>query len=536
MLLLFPGYAEPLPADPAPQQPDHHADRGLSGETWPSWEGIECIPHFPHDFPTVDNTPNVAGWRVRARSPKYRPRLQASHERKLVCLDETAWVSLKQWKLHRRAVNGWKANYARWKATLPEPANNVRQGYTFKGAPKFENALIDVLDRRRFEAIKAQCADDDMDIDGGNKQKTKISKEQNAQELIDPSVGQQLSNDAMESLSSLSIQQQEPTKPKPIFSVAGLLKELTIDQTQPERRIATPRKLTGPTKRPLNYWQHSAVPPSPPGNGDLPSERTNATQGLRLQDIVPGPRVQTMSTSAVSQPAVMEPNNPFYHQQLTFPEAAQYIHEILRASGDACHGWLQVPVDEFRILARQDGPGSPLLRMCSDFNYIKQFVVNGREGWNLTHLPDNFFADMEALLMPLLERLRRLGDYEDCAWLRERAIPQLQEIRNKLTAVKSERLWIRFKMRAEYDSELKRRTKVSEEAEVKRTGNSSGGIRKVPQGHAQPRFASKVDLSFGGECGFTSGSRPPAPQPQDQGVDVASTKSTGFDREKDSAE
>ena len=263
MLPLFPGYAEPLPADPAPQQPDHHADRGLSGETWPSWEGIECIPHFPHDFPTVDNTPNVAGWRVRARSPKYRPRLQASHERKLVCLDETAWVSLKQWKLHRRAVNGWKANYARWKATLPEPANNVRQGYTFKGAPKFENALIDVLDRRRFEAIKAQCADDDMDIDGGNKQKTKISKEQNAQELIDPSVGQQLSNDAMESLSSLSIQQQEPTKPKPIFSVAGLLKELTIDQTQPERRIATPRKLTGPTKRPLNYWQQRCPPFAP---------------------------------------------------------------------------------------------------------------------------------------------------------------------------------------------------------------------------------------------------------------------------------
>ncbi|KAK3717427.1 hypothetical protein LTR37_005817 [Vermiconidia calcicola] len=519
MLPLSSGYAKPLPADPASQQINPYANCDSSARTWPSCEGVECIPHFPSGFPTIDKAPDVDGWRLRAQSPKYRSRLQASRERKLSCLDDTAWVSLKQWKLHRRAVNGWKASYARWKATLPGPANNVQYEYIFKGAPKFENALIDVLDQRRFEAIKAQWTDDEMDVDDEKKQKSKMNKEQNVQGLIDQSLGQQLLNDAVEGLSSLSIQHQKSTEPKPIFSVAGLLKELTIDQTQPARRSSTFRKHTGPAKAPLNQWQHSAVLPARSEDGRLPSERTNTPNfELKSNKSAQGPRGETPSSSAVPQPPIIEPNNPFYDQHLTFPEGST------------------VPIDEFRLLARQNSPGSPLLRMCSDFNYVKQFVAHGRKGWDLTHLPDIFFADMEALLMPLLEKIGRLGDYEDCAWLREKAIPQLQEIRKKLTAIRSERTWIWHRTRAEYDDELKRKLEDSEEAEVKRTGNSSGGIRKVPQGHAQPRFASEVDLSFGGECGFTSGSRPPAPQPQDLGVDVASTKSTGFDREKDSAE
>jgi hypothetical protein len=139
--------------------------------------------------------------------------------------------------------------------------------------------------------------------------------------------------------------------------------------------------------------------------------------------------------------------NPFYNPKLNLEAGAMYLHKILRAALGAREAWLKEPVDRVHAMAERSSDHNPFIRMCRDFNHILFFLEHGRRGFDLTFLPDNFFADVEALLPGLLMKVEKLSEIEDCAFLHETGVVALRGMKLKLGEIKDlrNRIWLQTK-------------------------------------------------------------------------------------------
>ena len=222
----------------------------------------------------------------------------------------------------------------------------------------------------------------------------------------------------------------------------------------------------------------------------------------------PLPTVQIKDTPATTtEPPIS--NNPFYLPALSFGDAAKHIHKIVRAALDACDKWRKMPWPEFRVVFSMEAENDPIPRMRHDIHCIRLFLEHGREGWDLTHLPENFFADVMSMVSRLREELYKV---EVSGSIREKATPALQKILSTLSWVRAERLRIFYESKTEYEAVHGCRTacerpKGSPQRRPEKLIVVSSNFGREESKPEHARLSKRedgftVDLTFGLECAF----------------------------------
>ena len=191
--------------------------------------------------------------------------------------------------------------------------------------------------------------------------------------------------------------------------------------------------------------------------------------------------------------------NPFYDPDLDLGAAAKYLHRILRTALGACEAWLKVPVDRVVAMANKSGNQNPLICMCRDFNHILLFLEHGRRGFDLTFLPDNFFADVETLLPDLLIKVEQLSEIEDCAFLYETGVVVLRDLKVKLAEIEDLRIRIWLQTKEKYERKRVAERKI---LPVRKTGlNTSCHANGDDESPTETNF----NIAFTGKQEFKAG-------------------------------
>ena len=140
-------------------------------------------------------------------------------------------------------------------------------------------------------------------------------------------------------------------------------------------------------------------------------------------------------------------SNPLYRPDMSLGTGADYIHHVLYVASKSCLGWLSKPMEEARTLNDES-----LRRMCHDLLHIQQFFQKGRQGWDLTYLPDNFFVDVELKMFSLIDEMKRLAQHTGHDWLHDKGGAPLQAIKAALAKIKAQRIKIAADYRKSQES------------------------------------------------------------------------------------
>lgn len=383
---------------------------------WPKWDSLTAIGIDHRGSTCNDGATLEKGW--RPRKPKsQRPRRQQPK------IDKQYEIALRRYKKHEHARDCVKAFLTAEKVKVPRRAHNK--------FPRFEDAQISRMDQKRFAEIRARIDDN---IDGGDEQQS------GEQEQSDSSI-----DDLLHDLQALDIKKQFASPPKSLekrLTVASLIKEL-----------AHPA-LPSPLPRVFMHWTNAKQTPldADQGRHSPPRHKQAAPATFATSVIRPGfdlttsthladtesasSSVSSLSSSAsfVTVPeGLKRPKNPFYAETLTFSQAMQHFIDILSAADKACRYWL--PLSETRAMEAMTGAtsaGSPMVRLQRDFEDVCHFLRTGREGWDLTQMPDNFFKDVGDLLASLMLHFECLVGYKGCGHVCTEVLMSLGKIKEMI--------------------------------------------------------------------------------------------------------
>lgn len=194
-------------------------------------------------------------------------------------------------------------------------------------------------------------------------------------------------------------------------------------------------------------------------------EITRLSHGLDRLDLKPppfecstiggnqiGPNVAPTAGESSKQLARSTPEtNPFYDSRLTLAAAAKHLCGILSAALKACERWLKQPVASIQAMVSQVSEQNDIVRMCSDFNSILYFLEHERRDWNLTYFPDNFFADVGAVLPTLRVKVEQISEIEGCEAVYDNGVVPLRTVATKLREIQALRKSIWEQSREEYE-------------------------------------------------------------------------------------
>lgn len=402
-----------------------HQQRWLDVEVrpWPKWYGLTTTAPTHSDTTFQDDGAQHAGWKIR-RDKSQRPRKQQPH------LDKQYAESLRRYRKHVRARDCVKAFLTAEKVKIPGSARNK--------PPKFEAPLISLMDQRRYAEIRAS-----MDEEVEDREEEKAKEAELTGSLLDDLVYDFVSLDVKEELVPATASPPEP------FRVVNLMKELesqTLSKSLPSSVILQPAAL-----KMANNAEQERAPPAK--KTLLPVHTVSATAAFGNGVIKPGfsitPATPTSkahfassslsshTSAATFDTAPEERNkavrNPLYANVLSFSKAMSNIIDTLASADKACRYWLRLPEQRAReVMTGTTSAGKPMVRLQRDFEDVCQFLTNGREGWDFTQMPDNFFRDIEVVLESVILHLECLFGYKGCEGLCAEALVTIGLIKGKV--------------------------------------------------------------------------------------------------------
>jgi hypothetical protein len=358
---------------------------------WPTWQGVSGS-YILTTNPTYDK-----GWGVR-KSKSLGHRHITKNPRDIVLNKQTANIDLARLRKHIKEVRAWKGFFARQKSKLPM--------YATHDPPKFEAALFEYYTQVAYAKIRDEMAGYETSPEELKemRERSKIEKPWTATEeerrflkkkLDEKMVGAFGLDEMLSGFSSMKIWSEaftsDSANEQKLFSFSDLLIELS---TKPPEAA---------------YKQHS-------------------TQHMIQQA------------------------NPFFDPALTLQHAAQIIHKIFGAAVHASEEWLKLVPAHFVRIAH-DRQYDAVTRLEQDLGFINAFLANGRSGWDLTHLPDNFFTDIDNLITRLADCLQTFTSYKDCLFLRHKLISPVASIKKWLQYIQGKRQNIWQESKARYELE-----------------------------------------------------------------------------------
>ena len=144
----------------------------------------------------------------------------------------------------------------------------------------------------------------------------------------------------------------------------------------------------------------------------------------------------------------------------------------------------------------------PLILICTDFHHISFFLEHGRRGWDLTYLPDNFFADVDGVLATLLDKMQQISEIDGCGFAYENAVVPLRDVKSKLDTIKAmrKRIWEQTKVAYEQQQEAKEAKGEAEKRDLQLVERP-----KVKAVARRARGKTDVDSAFGEKAEFKAG-------------------------------
>jgi hypothetical protein len=133
------------------------------------------------------------------------------------------------------------------------------------------------------------------------------------------------------------------------------------------------------------------------------------------------------------------PANPFYRSDMTLALAAQNIVAYFREAADWLNFW-HISTSAPMLLEISRKPASTLNRIVSHLMWTAELLRFGREGWDLRHLPDNFFEDVLPWIMVTSGKLEKLGEWKGCEGMMGRAWRDAEEVGEMLVTVRNVRV------------------------------------------------------------------------------------------------
>ena len=140
-------------------------------------------------------------------------------------------------------------------------------------------------------------------------------------------------------------------------------------------------------------------------------------------------------------PTVVKPSpaNPFYRSDMTLGLAAQNIVAYFREAADWLNFW-HISTSASVLLEMSRKSASIINRIFTHLVWTAEFLRLRRTGWDLRHLPDNFFEDVLPLIMVTCGKLEKLGAWKGCEGMMSKAWRDAEEIREMLVTVKEARV------------------------------------------------------------------------------------------------
>jgi uncharacterized protein YjbI with pentapeptide repeats len=132
----------------------------------------------------------------------------------------------------------------------------------------------------------------------------------------------------------------------------------------------------------------------------------------RREPLAPEQQLQLQQAVRALQTSHSE-NNPFYHKKMTLAWAATNIVTYFNEASELLSDW-HMTQEPSTIVASSLKKTSTINRMWANVEWTLEFLVLGREGFNLLHLPDDFYAHMLPLIENTIARLTRVSQLKGC--------------------------------------------------------------------------------------------------------------------------
>jgi hypothetical protein len=156
--------------------------------------------------------------------------------------------------------------------------------------------------------------------------------------------------------------------------------------------------------------------------------------------VTKAPTAETQAPQSQPPPnAKPSPSNPFYRADMTLALAAQNIVAYFREAADWLNFWY-ISTSAPMIIDISRKPASTLNRIFNHLMWTAEFLRFRREGWDLRHLPDNFFEDVLPLVMVTCGKLEKLGERKGCEGMMSRAWRDAEEAGEMLVTVRNVRV------------------------------------------------------------------------------------------------
>lgn len=151
------------------------------------------------------------------------------------------------------------------------------------------------------------------------------------------------------------------------------------------------------------------------------------------------PKMNPTSNSQPREKPKPSPDNPFYASNMTFAIAASnivaYYHE---ASSWLAHWHETTPADTLVEISRK--PTSTLNRIFKNLLWTWEFLLFKRAGWNLLHLPDQFFEDVLPLVDVTMQKVGWMEEWKGCALMMGKALRDVEGTREMLFIIRDARV------------------------------------------------------------------------------------------------
>jgi hypothetical protein len=218
-----------------------------------------------------------------------------------------------------------------------------------------------------------------------------------------------------------------------------------IKPGEPETAAASEPVSTLAPRNPSADTPQSAVEkPDAPTNLGISTGTSDEVLASALSGItISRTKAPTAETPAPqNQPppnAKPSPANPFYRSDMTLALAVQNIVAYFREAADWLNFW-HISTSAPMLLDISRKPASIFNRIFNHLMWTAEFLRFRREGWDLRHLPDNFFEDVLPLIMVTCGKLEKLGEWKGCEDMMSRAWRDAEEVGEMLATVRNVRV------------------------------------------------------------------------------------------------
>jgi hypothetical protein len=155
---------------------------------------------------------------------------------------------------------------------------------------------------------------------------------------------------------------------------------------------------------------------------------------LKRDPLAPGQQLK-LEQAVRSLQSSHSPNNPFYQDKMTLAWAATNIVTYFNEASELLSHW-HITLEPSTIVESSLKKTSTFNRMWANVDWTLEFLVLGREGFDLLRLPDNFYAHVLPLIENTTARLTRISQLKGCG-------PMVWKFCTAVVRVKKILLWLK---------------------------------------------------------------------------------------------